>query len=270
MSEASFLEAELESVRFHGCDLTRADFRGARLRRCEFRRSNLTDLEGVQGLKGAAIDWPRASLRWQTCGRPPWESVSCATQTENRVASIASGRCVVIWFLVSAVGAGTGALDDGAPTLPEGWRPAPASSMPLACQAGTASRTSRRRPAALDRQDLRRLLQDDSKHSAPSMSAQKRSASSRTTKSNCPERERFPRFSNRRKADASGQSSPEDVSCLRGRLRREPGASSVGWRSVAGASLVSDRGPRQGTGPWRGLAAGRGFIAGACLPARVR
>src|ERR687894_2308986 len=58
MAEASFLEAELGSVRFHRCDLTRADFRGARLRRCEFRRCDLTELEGVHGLKGAAIDWP--------------------------------------------------------------------------------------------------------------------------------------------------------------------------------------------------------------------
>lgn len=58
MAEVSFLDAELESVRFHGCDLTRADFRGARLARCEFRRSDLTDLEGVQALSGAAIDWP--------------------------------------------------------------------------------------------------------------------------------------------------------------------------------------------------------------------
>lgn len=58
MAEASFLEAELDLVRFHGCDLTRADIRGARLRRCEFRRCDLTELEGVQGLAGAAIDWP--------------------------------------------------------------------------------------------------------------------------------------------------------------------------------------------------------------------
>ena len=58
MADASFLDAELESVRFHGCDLTNADFRGARLQRCEFRRSDLTGLDGVRSLRGAAIDWP--------------------------------------------------------------------------------------------------------------------------------------------------------------------------------------------------------------------
>ena len=57
MAETSFLDAELECVRFHGCDLTRADFRGARLRRCEFRRCNLSELEGIPALRGAAIDW---------------------------------------------------------------------------------------------------------------------------------------------------------------------------------------------------------------------
>lgn len=48
----------LDAVRFHRCDLTRADFRGARLKRCEFRGSDLTGLEGVESLRGAAMDWP--------------------------------------------------------------------------------------------------------------------------------------------------------------------------------------------------------------------
>jgi uncharacterized protein YjbI with pentapeptide repeats len=58
LTEATFIDAELDAVRFHDCDLTRADFRGARLRRCEFRRTELSQLEGVANLKGAAIDWP--------------------------------------------------------------------------------------------------------------------------------------------------------------------------------------------------------------------
>lgn len=58
MAEASFLDAKLSSVIFHGCDLTRADFRGARLDRCEFRRTSLDGLEGVENLRGAAIDSP--------------------------------------------------------------------------------------------------------------------------------------------------------------------------------------------------------------------
>jgi len=54
----SFLEAQLDDVRFHRCDLTRSDFRGARLKRCEFRRCNLTGLQGVESLRGAAMEWP--------------------------------------------------------------------------------------------------------------------------------------------------------------------------------------------------------------------
>lgn len=58
LCQTDFLEARLDSVRFHDCDLTRADFRGARLRRCEFRRCNLADLQGVESLRGAAMQWP--------------------------------------------------------------------------------------------------------------------------------------------------------------------------------------------------------------------
>lgn len=57
-NEATFIEAELDSVRFDDCDLTRADFRGARLRRCGFRRCVLAEIEGVTDLRGAAIDLP--------------------------------------------------------------------------------------------------------------------------------------------------------------------------------------------------------------------
>jgi uncharacterized protein YjbI with pentapeptide repeats len=58
LQQTDFLEARLDGVRFHRCDLTRADFRGAHLTRCEFRRSNLARLEGVERLRGAAMEWP--------------------------------------------------------------------------------------------------------------------------------------------------------------------------------------------------------------------
>lgn len=32
--------------------------RSSSLKRCEFRRSDLTALEGVQSLRGAAMEWP--------------------------------------------------------------------------------------------------------------------------------------------------------------------------------------------------------------------
>ncbi|MGZ4173419.1 MAG: pentapeptide repeat-containing protein [Solirubrobacteraceae bacterium] len=58
LAQTDFLDAQLESVRFHGCDLTGADFRGARLKLCEFRRCELAGLEGVENLRGAAMELP--------------------------------------------------------------------------------------------------------------------------------------------------------------------------------------------------------------------
>jgi Pentapeptide repeats (8 copies) len=53
-----FMQARLESVAFHGCDLTNGDFRGAKLKRCELRRSDLTGVQGVESLRGLAMEWP--------------------------------------------------------------------------------------------------------------------------------------------------------------------------------------------------------------------
>jgi uncharacterized protein YjbI with pentapeptide repeats len=58
LAQTDFLEARLDAVRFHDCELTRGDFRGARLRHCEFRRSDLADLQGIESLRGAAMQWP--------------------------------------------------------------------------------------------------------------------------------------------------------------------------------------------------------------------
>jgi uncharacterized protein YjbI with pentapeptide repeats len=58
LANSDFLDAQLESVRFHRCDLTGADLRGARMQRCEFRRCELAGLQGVENLRGAAMEWP--------------------------------------------------------------------------------------------------------------------------------------------------------------------------------------------------------------------
>jgi uncharacterized protein YjbI with pentapeptide repeats len=58
LAHTDFLEARLDSVRFHGCDLTNADLRGARLDACELRGSELAGLQGVERLRGAAMEWP--------------------------------------------------------------------------------------------------------------------------------------------------------------------------------------------------------------------
>jgi uncharacterized protein YjbI with pentapeptide repeats len=57
LAQTDFLDAQLNGVRFDGCDLTTADIRGARLKRCELRGSDLTGLQGVESLRGAAMEW---------------------------------------------------------------------------------------------------------------------------------------------------------------------------------------------------------------------
>ena len=57
MAQTDFLEATLDGVRFHGCDLRAVDFRGARLRNTEFRRCELSELLGVESLRGASLEW---------------------------------------------------------------------------------------------------------------------------------------------------------------------------------------------------------------------
>jgi uncharacterized protein YjbI with pentapeptide repeats len=58
LTQTDFMEARLESASFHGCDLTNGDFRGAKLKRCELRRSDLTGVQGVESLRGLAMQWP--------------------------------------------------------------------------------------------------------------------------------------------------------------------------------------------------------------------
>jgi uncharacterized protein YjbI with pentapeptide repeats len=57
LTEADFGETRCESVRFADCDLTRASFEKASFRRSELRGCTLEELQGVAGLRGAALGW---------------------------------------------------------------------------------------------------------------------------------------------------------------------------------------------------------------------
>jgi uncharacterized protein YjbI with pentapeptide repeats len=57
LREADFHEARCISVRFDGCDFSGANFAGARFDGCELRRCRLDGITGVEGLRGAALEW---------------------------------------------------------------------------------------------------------------------------------------------------------------------------------------------------------------------
>jgi uncharacterized protein YjbI with pentapeptide repeats len=57
LREADFQDARCASVAFHDCDLTGASFHNARFARSELRRCTLDDLRGIEGLRGAAMEW---------------------------------------------------------------------------------------------------------------------------------------------------------------------------------------------------------------------
>ena len=58
LREADVAEARARFVRFDGCDLTGATFTGATFGDSELRACTLDDLHGVEGLRGAALEWP--------------------------------------------------------------------------------------------------------------------------------------------------------------------------------------------------------------------
>ena len=58
LRQTDFLEAKLDSVRFHDCDMTEIDLRRTRMHRCELRRSRLPGAQGIESLRGAAMEWP--------------------------------------------------------------------------------------------------------------------------------------------------------------------------------------------------------------------
>jgi uncharacterized protein YjbI with pentapeptide repeats len=55
LEEADFYGARLSSVVFEGGSLAQANFAGAELERCELRGCDLTELHGVEGLRGARL-----------------------------------------------------------------------------------------------------------------------------------------------------------------------------------------------------------------------
>lgn len=57
LREADFAETRCESLRFEACDLSSASFERATLRRTELRGCTLDALQGVEGLRGAAMEW---------------------------------------------------------------------------------------------------------------------------------------------------------------------------------------------------------------------
>ena len=58
LREADLQGAALGSVRFEGCDLRAATFAGARCAATELHGCELDGIEGVDGLRGAALAWP--------------------------------------------------------------------------------------------------------------------------------------------------------------------------------------------------------------------
>jgi len=57
LREADFAQARCRSVRFDACDLTGAGFAGARFDASELRGCTLEGITGVDGLRGAALEW---------------------------------------------------------------------------------------------------------------------------------------------------------------------------------------------------------------------
>lgn len=57
LTQAQFLEARLYDVRFLRCRLDGADFRDARMTQVEFRGCTFEGIVGVEGLRGAALEW---------------------------------------------------------------------------------------------------------------------------------------------------------------------------------------------------------------------
>jgi uncharacterized protein YjbI with pentapeptide repeats len=57
LREADFAETRCESVRFDACDLTAASFERATFRRSELRGCTLEEIQGVEGLRGVAMEW---------------------------------------------------------------------------------------------------------------------------------------------------------------------------------------------------------------------
>jgi uncharacterized protein YjbI with pentapeptide repeats len=57
LGEASFMEAQLESVTFIDCKLAGTDFRGVKPKGCAIRGTSLDGILGVDSLRGVAMPW---------------------------------------------------------------------------------------------------------------------------------------------------------------------------------------------------------------------
>ena len=57
LRDADFTDARFESVRFHRCEMQGATFTGARFAKSEMRGCTLDAINGIEGLKGVAMDW---------------------------------------------------------------------------------------------------------------------------------------------------------------------------------------------------------------------
>ena len=89
MTGAEFLEAELGSVVFDGCDLSGADLRGATLQRCELRRCTLEESgRGAAARRGHGV---AADRRDAGCGPRRWGS-RCWRRGDLRRSRADTGR----------------------------------------------------------------------------------------------------------------------------------------------------------------------------------
>ncbi len=57
LSGVSLMEARCDAVRFTDCRMTDSDLRGASLKGCEFVRTDLSGVDGIEGLRGARMEW---------------------------------------------------------------------------------------------------------------------------------------------------------------------------------------------------------------------
>lgn len=57
MTGSEFQSVTADSLRLESCELVDADFSGARFARTEMRRCNLDRLQGIDGLRGVAMEW---------------------------------------------------------------------------------------------------------------------------------------------------------------------------------------------------------------------
>ncbi|MBV9193575.1 MAG: pentapeptide repeat-containing protein [Solirubrobacterales bacterium] len=58
LTDASFMEAQLDAVEFVDCKLAGVDFRGVKTKACAIRGASLEGILGVNSLRGITMPWP--------------------------------------------------------------------------------------------------------------------------------------------------------------------------------------------------------------------